>query len=125
MDAARKQGQSGAVYDIVSRVRLVEERNYRVTQITMQGDQRSPWHVHTEIEDLFYITAGVLRITQHNPPETREIHAGESFSIQAKRPHFIEVADKRTVSFLLIQGYGQCDFNVVEDPNQPMTNGDT
>lgn len=119
MDDLQKAGLAGASYDIVRRARLAEEPNYRVTQITMEGEQRSPWHVHTEIEDLFYITEGVLLVTLHNPPETRELHVGESLSIQAQRPHFISVGDKRTVSFLLIQGYGQCDFKVIEDPNQP------
>ncbi|QHI99130.1 cupin domain-containing protein [Xylophilus rhododendri] len=120
MDTAHKTGTAGAAYEMDRRVKLIEEPDHRLTQISMSGDQRSPWHVHTEVEDLFYITEGVLRIRMHNPPETREIRAGESFSIQAGRPHFIEVADKKTVSFLLIQGLGRCDFKVL-DPQEPPT----
>jgi len=119
MDDTQKKDRAGASYEIVSHARLVEEPNYRVTQISMAGEQRSPWHMHTEIEDLFYITEGVLKVTLHNPPEIRELHPGESISIQALRPHFISVGNKGTVSFLLIQGYGKCDFKVVDDPDQP------
>ena len=108
-----------AAYEMDLRVKLVEQPGYRLTQIGMSGEQRSPWHVHTHVEDLFYITEGVLRVRMDHPPETRELHAGESFSIQAGRPHSIEVADKRTVAFLLIQGLGPCDFKVLEERERP------
>ncbi len=119
MDANQKA--SPAAYAMDRRVKHIEQPNYRLTEITMSGDQRSPWHVHTQVEDLFYITEGALRVRMDQPPETRDIKAGESFSIQAGRPHFIEVVDKRTVSFLLIQGWGLCDFKLVEQRELPPT----
>jgi quercetin dioxygenase-like cupin family protein len=123
MDSPQKTTRASASYEMDRLVRLVEEPDYRVTQIAMSGDQRSPWHVHTYVEDLFYITEGGLRITLHNPPETRDLEVGESFAIPAGRPHSIEVVNRQTVSFLLIQGIGQCDFKVLDELEQSMTGG--
>jgi mannose-6-phosphate isomerase-like protein (cupin superfamily) len=77
----------------------------------MSGEQRVPWHCHTNVEDTFYVIEGRVRISLRDPDEDVELAAGESWGpVRAGRPHLVTNAGEERATFLDLQGIGDWDF---------------
>jgi len=76
----------------------------------MSPTQRVPWHYHSNIQDTFYVLAGSIRITLHDPDQQVELAAGESWGpVRPRRPHLVTNTGDTSATFLVLQGIGEWD----------------
>jgi len=83
---------------------------FRISEITINARQKVPWHCHSNIQDTFYVVEGRLRIFLRNPKEEVNLAPGETYSVRAKRPHFVTNGGESSATFVILQGIGEYDF---------------
>jgi quercetin dioxygenase-like cupin family protein len=69
-----------------------------------------PWHSHSNVQDTFYVIEGELQLFMQDPKEDVRLKPGETYSVQAGRPHLVTNAGKTSATFLVLQGIGEYDF---------------
>ena len=109
--AAQESLKDGShLYDVEHRAYHLERPGFRISELRLSSSQTVPWHSHTNISDTFYVIAGTMRLFLRTPKEEVRLSAGESFCVQAKRPHLVTNCGTESLSFLVLQGVGEYDF---------------
>lgn len=88
----------------------LERPGFRVSEIHLSEKQQVPWHFHTNISDTFYVMGGEMRLFLQSPKESMNLKAGDSFCVEAGRPHLVTNAGEDLMSFLVLQGIGEYDY---------------
>jgi len=106
------------LYEVEHRALHAERPGFRISELRISPSQQVPWHYHTNIDDTFYVIAGQLRLFLREPNEEVRLGPGESYSVHARRPHFVANAGESSATFLVLQGIGEYDYVPLGDsPN--------
>ena len=92
---------------------IVQTADVRVRQMFLDVGAVVPWHFHTRVVDTMYCLQGEMKVELRDPQELRLLRAGDGCEIDVGRPHRISVVGDEDVSYLLIQGVGQYDFQKI------------
>jgi len=92
---------------------IVQTADVRVRQMFLDVGEEVPWHYHTQVVDTMYCLQGEMKLELRNPQELRLMRIGEGCEISVGRPHRISVPGDAPVSYLLIQGVGEYDFQKI------------
>jgi quercetin dioxygenase-like cupin family protein len=92
---------------------IVQTADVRVRQMFIDVGAEVPWHYHTQVVDTMYCLQGEMQVDLRDPQELRVLGVGDGCEIAVGRPHRIGVVGDRAVSYLLIQGVGQYDFQKI------------
>ena len=88
----------------------LERPGFRISEITLSQTQKVPWHYHNNIRDTFYVIEGRLRLFLQDPKEEVQLVPGDSYPVEARRPHLVTNGADRPVTFLVLQGVGEYDY---------------
>ena len=90
---------------------VAETAELRVLEITLGPGEEVPWHVHSQVDDIFFCLAGAIDVHTRKPEDTHALAPGASCRIPHGRAHRVTNAAPAGVSrFVLVQGPGAYDF---------------
>jgi quercetin dioxygenase-like cupin family protein len=95
---------------------ILETEHVRVRILALEKGQATPWHFHTEVTDRMLCLEGRIAVEYAAPQETAELSPGERCEVTVERVHRVVNLTAETAKYLLVQGVGRYDFNVVEWP---------
>jgi len=94
---------------------LIETQDVRVRIMTLESGQATEWHYHTEIIDRMFCLDGPVAVESRNPDQCIELVNGQYCDVAVKRLHRVVNLTTREARYLLVQGVGRYDFNVVAE----------
>jgi len=97
-------------YEVERRAVHAERPGFRISELQISPSQTVPWHFHSNVQDTFYVIAGSISVVLRGPDETVTLGPGETLSVKARRPHFVENAGDSSATFLVLQGIGEYDY---------------
>jgi len=71
------------------------------------------WHYHSEVTDYFVCLSGLVKVETKNPDKVTVLSPGQRIGIVHNQPHRVVNAYDKKSEYLLIQGVGKYDFNMV------------
>ncbi len=98
------------LYEVEFRDYHLERPGFRVAELHLSSSQQVPWHSHTHISDTFYVMTGEMRLFLRDPKESITLAPGQSYCVDAGRPHLVTNAGNELLSFLIMQGVGEYDY---------------
>jgi quercetin dioxygenase-like cupin family protein len=98
---------------------LLQTENVRVRVMELQPGEATHWHFHKEIADYLVALTGVIHLKLRQPEATLELEPGQRCTVEVGRMHQVaNGSPSQPASYLLIQGVGRYDFNVVDSPSE-------
>ena len=94
---------------------LIETQDVRVRIMTLKSGQATAWHYHTEIADSMFCLDGPLAVEYRDPGARIELANGQHCDVPVKRVHRVVNPGPGEARYLLVQGVGRYDFNIVEE----------
>lgn len=94
---------------------ILETENVRVRILVLDAGQATPWHFHSEVTDRMLCLEGRIAIEYQGPQERVELCPGERCEVTVKRLHRVVNLGSEIAKYLLVQGVGRYDFNVVHE----------
>lgn len=98
------------LYEVERRAEHAARPGFRITELTISTTQQVPWHLHTNVQDTFYVLEGVLRLFLRDPKEEVRLGPAETYSVKPRRPHLVTNGGDGSATFLVLQGIGEYDF---------------
>jgi quercetin dioxygenase-like cupin family protein len=107
------------LYEVERRAEHAARPGFRITELQISPTQKVPWHLHTNVQDTFYVLGGVLRLFLREPQEEVRLAPGETYTVNARRPHLVTNGGDASATFLVLQGIGEYDFVPLALPRAP------
>ncbi len=104
------------LYEVERRARHAERPGFRINELQIGPTQQVPWHLHTTIQDTFYVLEGEIHLFLREPKEDVRLKPGETYSVRPGRPHLVTNAGKTSATFFVLQGIGEYDYVPLVDP---------
>jgi len=98
------------LYEVERRNEHAARPGFRITELQISPTQKVPWHLHSNIQDTFYVISGRLRIFLREPKEDICLGPGDTYSVKARRPHLVTNGGDGSATFLVLQGIGEYDY---------------
>jgi mannose-6-phosphate isomerase-like protein (cupin superfamily) len=93
---------------------ILETGSVRVRILVLDAREATAWHFHSEVTDRMLCLQGSIAVEYQDPRESVELVCGERCEVAVTRVHRVVNMTSETVKYLLVQGVGRYDFNVVE-----------
>ena len=77
------------LYEVERRNEHAARPGFRITELQISPTQKVPWHLHSNVQDTFYVISGRLRIFLREPKEDIRLSPGDTYSVKARRPHLV------------------------------------
>jgi len=94
---------------------IVKTDNVRVRIMSLEPHEIADWHYHTEVTDDIFCLTGTIIVRIKEPEEENKLIPGGRCQIIPGRIHQLENLDAREATYLLVQGIGKYDFNIVQN----------
>ena len=94
---------------------LIQTDTIRIHIMELLPGDATPWHFHGEVTDHVVCLTGAIVVHLHKPMAMFELPPGQRCTVEVGRVH--QVANNtptEPASYLLIQGVGSYDFNIVD-----------
>jgi quercetin dioxygenase-like cupin family protein len=101
---------SSHLYEVERRARHAERPGFRISELQISPTQQVPWHLHTNVQDTFYVLEGRLRLFLRDPKEDVRLAPGETYAVRPGRPHLVTNGGEGSATFLVLQGIGEYDY---------------
>jgi quercetin dioxygenase-like cupin family protein len=98
------------LYEVERRARHAERPGFRINELQISTTQKVPWHYHSNIQDMFYVIEGHVRLFLREPDEEVRLGPGDTYSVRPRRPHLVLNDGDCSATFLLLQGIGEYDY---------------
>jgi mannose-6-phosphate isomerase-like protein (cupin superfamily) len=98
------------LYEVERRARHAERPGFKITELQISPVQKVPWHCHTNVQDMFYVLEGRVRLFLRDPREDVTLTPGETYAVRPGRPHLVTNAGSTSATFLVLQGLGEYDY---------------
>ena len=98
------------LYEVERRAEHAARAGFRITELQISTTQKVPWHLHSNVQDTFYVIEGQLRLFLREPKEEVRLGPGDTYSVKPRRPHLVTNGGERSATFLVLQGIGEYDF---------------
>lgn len=95
---------------------ILETADVRVRILALEGGEATAWHFHTAVTDRMLCLEGSIAVEFRNPRERVELAPGERCEVAVERAHRVVNLVPEAAKYLLVQGVGRYDFNVLEEP---------
>lgn len=92
---------------------IVKTDNVSVRIMRLSAGQATEWHYHTQVTDNMFCLAGDVVIRLEKPAEEFHLAPGQRCKVEKHRVHQVANCGGTESAYLLVQGIGACDFNVV------------
>lgn len=91
----------------------VESDGLRVVRLTLAPGGTVPWHWHSVIADRFVCLTGDIEVEQRAPRARYRLAPGEECMVPARTAHIVRNLGPGEARFMVIQGVGKYDLNLV------------
>ena len=81
-----------------------------MSHLVLAPGEEVHWHLHSEVRDTFYVLRGPITIYTREPDDANVINTGKILQTRERQPHRVVNISDHEVSFVLIQGVGEYDF---------------
>jgi quercetin dioxygenase-like cupin family protein len=98
------------LYEVEHRAYHLQRPGFRIAELQLSKTQTVPWHFHSNISDTFYVLEGTMRLFLQKPKQDAILKPGDSFVVEAGRPHLVTNAGETSLTFLIMQGVGEYDY---------------
>jgi quercetin dioxygenase-like cupin family protein len=98
------------LYEVERRAYHLQRPGFRIAELQLSKTQTVPWHFHSNISDTFYVLEGTMRLFLQKPRQDVVLKPGDSFVVEAARPHLVTNAGETSLTFLIMQGVGEYDY---------------
>ena len=98
---------------------ILDSENVRVRILVLDGEQATAWHFDTQVIDKMLCLEGKVAVEYRDPSERAELSPGERCEVAVERVHRVVNLTTETAKYLLVQGVGRYDFNVVDSRGCP------
>lgn len=92
---------------------IAQTDSLRVRIMSLAPQEIADWHYHTEVTDDIFCLTGTILVRMKGPNEENRLTPGQRCQIKKGRIHRLENLEDKEASYLLVQGVGKYDFNVV------------
>jgi len=92
---------------------IAQTDNLRVRIMRLSPHEVARWHYHTQVTDDIFCLTGVILIRLRDPDEEMRLTLGQRCQIKTGRVHQLENLEDAESTYLLVQGTGKYDFNLV------------
>jgi len=92
---------------------IVKTDTVRVRIMSLAPREIADWHYHTEVTDNIFCLTGTILVRLKEPEEEHKLTPGGRCQIKTGRKHQLENLTEGEATYLLVQGIGKYDFNVV------------
>lgn len=92
---------------------ILKTDSVRVRIMSLDPREIADWHYHTEVTDDIFCLTGAILVRLREPDEENKLSPGNRCRIKAGKIHQLENLGDTEASYLLVQGVGKYDFNVV------------
>jgi len=92
---------------------IAKTDDLRVRIMTLVPHEIAEWHYHTQVTDNIFCLTGTILVRLQTPDNKMRLFPGQRCQIKAGRIHQLENLEDIESSYLLVQGIGKYDFNVV------------
>jgi len=93
---------------------IIKTDNVRVRIMSLAPREIADWHYHTQVTDDIFCLTGTILVRMKNPNEEVRLSPGQRCQIKIGRVHQLENLENNEATYLLVQGIGKYDFNVVD-----------
>ena len=100
---------AGRLFEVDRSAYHAERPGFRIAELQISPSQQVPWHYHTSVQDTFFVLKGGLRIFLREPKEEIRLGPGETYTVQARRPHLVTNSGGDSAVFLVLQ-LGEYDY---------------
>ena len=97
---------------------VVKTESVLVRIMTLTPHEVAEWHYHTQVTDNIFCLTGIILVRMQNPDDEVQLTPGGRCHIEAGRIHQLENYRESDSSYLLVQGIGKYDFNIVNKRTQ-------
>ena len=66
------------LYEVERRAEHAARPGFRINELQLSPTQQVPWHLHTHIQDTFYVLAGEVRLFLREPKEEVRLGPGDA-----------------------------------------------
>ena len=92
---------------------LLKTQNARVRIIELGPREVAFWHYHNEVTDNMFCLSGKTSVRLKDPDEETFLLPGQRCTVAQGRIRQVVNAGENSATYLLVQGVGHYDFNVV------------
>ena len=92
---------------------IIQTANVSVRELMLEPFEQAPWHYHSQITDHMYCLAGAIAVQCRDPEDNYSLQPGHRCTIPVGRVHRVVNESAQPAVYLLVQGIGNYDFNVV------------
>ena len=92
---------------------IAKTDDLRVRIMRLEPREIAAWHYHTEVVDDIFCLTGLIQVRMRDPDEEIRLTPGQRCQIIVGRIHQLENLEDREATYLLVQGIGKYDFNVL------------
>ncbi len=93
---------------------IIKTANTRVRVVELGPQEVAHWHFHNEVNDNMFCLTGRMSVRLRGPDEEKFLHPGERCTVTQGRVHQVVNHLPEITTYLLVQGVGAYDFNVVK-----------
>jgi len=93
---------------------IIKTDAVRVRIMSLEPHEIADWHYHTEVTDDIFCLTGTIVVRMKEPDEEDKLTPGRRCQIKVGRIHQLENLGDEDAAYLLIQGVGRYDFNVLK-----------
>lgn len=93
---------------------IIRTSNVSVRILTLAPGEVAPWHFHTEVVDNMFCLSGKVVVDLRDPVGQSVLQPGQRLEVGPGRVHRVANPADVSATYLLVQGVGKYDFNVVD-----------
>jgi len=93
---------------------IIKTDTVRVRIMSLKPHEIADWHFHTEVTDNIFCLTGTIVVRMKEPDEEDKLTPGKRCQIKVGRIHQLENLGNEEAAYLLIQGVGRYDFNILK-----------
>ena len=94
---------------------IAKTDDVRVRIMMLNPREIADWHYHTQVTDDIFCLTGLIIVRMKDPDEEFKLIPGQRCQIRTGKVHQLENLDDKEASYLLVQGIGKYDFNIVKN----------
>ena len=93
---------------------IAKTDNLQVRIMSLAPREVANWHYHTQVTDDIVCLTGILIVRRQEPDEEIRLFPGQRVHIETNSVHRLENLEETESTYLLVQGIGKYDFNIVK-----------
>ena len=92
---------------------IAQTDDLRVRIMMLSPHEVAKWHYHSEVTDDIFCLAGTILVRLRAPDEEIRLMPGQRCQVEVGKVHQLENLENAESTYLLVQGMGKYDFNLV------------